>query len=225
MSSVNPKIAKGIVAAIFAVIIVIIGASYSSIHKTTSPGNINPDSILPPSETTGFIPEKIIGNPDEAELVLYEYVDFSCIHCAEWNREINKQIAEYDGKIALVFRSFNLGSKNGALAAQAATSAQILGYFKEYPDLRFATPPEWLHEEESDLLNLLVKYFGQASNGTGDTEKFKEDKKRDSVKARLEFEQKLGKKINLTGTPTFRINNKTIELDELVETIKTRLNN
>ena len=74
-------------------------------------------------------------------------------------------------------------------------------------------------------MNLLVKYFGQASNGTGDTEKFKEDIKSDSVKARLEFEQKLGKKINLTGTPTFRINNKTIELDELVETIKTRLNN
>ena len=69
------------------------------------------DAIYPASEETGGIAEKVIGDPDTASVVLYEYADFGCSHCADWNKTINELLEKYEGKIALVFRNYDLGLK------------------------------------------------------------------------------------------------------------------
>ena len=184
---------------------------------------INADTIHDASEETGFIGEKIIGNPNEAKLTIYEYADFGCSHCAEWNKKINELISKYDGQIALVYRSYDLGFKNGPAAARAATAAQLQGYFKEYKDLLFTNQTEWYYEESEELNETLVEYFKEASNNSGDVDKFKSDMKSDAVKKRLKFEQRLGRAINLAGTPTFRIDGETVQLGELVEKIEGEL--
>ena len=180
------------------------------------------DSIHKPSVKTGDIAEKVIGSPDSAELVIYEYADFGCSHCADWNRTMNDLMKKYDEKIALVFRNYSIGLKNnGAIAARAATSAHIQGYFKEYKDLLFANQAEWIYEDETKLSELLSDYFRKASNDAGDVDKFMTDIWSDSVKTRLEFEQNLGKRIGVVGTPTFRVNGETVQLNELIERIET----
>ncbi|MBQ3293407.1 thioredoxin domain-containing protein [Candidatus Saccharibacteria bacterium] len=199
----------------------LVAAMISSTRKTVDP---DVDTIHAASVETGDIGEKIVGNPDTAEMVLYEYADFTCAHCAEWNRIINSLMEKYDGKIALVFRTYNLGSANGPLAACAATAAQIQGYFKEYKDLLFNNQSEWCYEEDAnELVKLFAGYFEEASNSLGDVNKFTTDIKSDAVKDRTAFEYSMGKKTGLTGTPTFRIDGKAINLKELKQTIEDRL--
>ena len=211
---------KGLI--ISAIVAVIVGIIYLAIPKNDHP--VNADSIIEASEETGMIGEKIVGNPNEAVLIIYEYADFGCSHCAEWNKKINDLLKEYDGKIALIFRSYNLGFKNSALSARAATAAQIQGYFKEYKDLLFTNQAEWYYEEGAKLNELFVNYFKEASNNKGDVNKFQEDMKSDAVKKRLKFEQKLGKAVNLAGTPTFRINGEAVALSDLINTIEHSVN-
>ncbi len=213
---------KGIIigALIFAAVVGIVCLAN---FRTDQYANMNPDSIIEPSETTGFIGEKTVGNPDDAKIVIYEYADFGCSHCADWNRKINILIEKYDGKIALVFRSYDIGQfKNSLKAASAATAAQIQGYFKEYKDLLYSNQSEWLYEDGADLTEILSNYFEEASKGAGDLDKFKEDIKSDSVRTRLKFEQNMGKKVDLAGTPTFRIDGETISLSELIDTIEKK---
>ena len=205
-----------------AIVAVIVGIICLAIFKTEPP--INADTIHDASEETGFIGEKIIGNPSEAKLTIYEYADFGCSHCAEWNRKINELISKYDGQIALVYRSHDIGQfKNSPVVARAATAAQVQGYFREYKDLLFTNQTEWYYEDSEELNETLVEYFKEASNNSGDVDKFKSDMKSDAVKRRLKFEQRLGKAINLAGTPTFRIDGETIPIGELVETIKKKV--
>lgn len=221
MKSTKIIIAAATIAAIICAICLIV-------PKAEPPLDV--DKIYEPSEETGFIAEKVIGNPEEAKLIIYEYADYACSHCADWNQIINNLIEKHDGKIAVVFRGYDLGLKNslgfrnGTAAARAATAAQIQGYFKEMKDLLFSNQAEWFNAKETELNGLFSGYFKQASNGSGDIDKFIEDMASDSVETRLEFEQNLGKKAGLTGTPTFRINDRTIDLDKLVDTIEKRLN-
>ena len=206
-----------------AIVAAIVGIICLAIFKTEPP--INADTIHDASEETGFIGEKIIGNPNEAKLTIYEYADFGCSYCAEWNRKINELMNKYDGQIALVYRSYDIGKfKNSPVAARAATAAQIQGYFKEYKDLLFTNQIEWYYKESEELDKTLVGYFKEASNNSGDVDKFKSDMKSDAVKKRLKFEQRLGKAVDLTGTPTFRIDGETIPINELVETIERYVN-
>lgn len=211
---------KGIImgAIILAAVVGIICIANS---KTDPYKDMDADSIIESSEVTGSIGEKIVGNPTDAKIIVYEYADFGCSHCADWNRKINNLIEKYDGKIALVFRSYDIGQfKNSLKAASAATAAQIQGYFKEYKDLLYSNQTEWFYEDGADLTEILSNYFNEASKGTGDLNKFKEDMKSDPVRARLRFEQNMGKKVDLAGTPTFRINGETINISELEKTIE-----
>lgn len=213
---------KRVLFIISVIVLAVIGLTVI-IKSTDNDDGVSPDSIIEPSEQTGNISEKTIGNPNEATLIVYEYADYGCSHCADWNRKMKELVKKYDGKLAIVFRGYNLGFQNGLGAAHAATSAQIQGYWREYKDLLFANQPEWIYAEKKAANDLFVEYFKQASNNSGDIEKFKDDMNSAAVKRRLEFEQKMGKKVNLHGTPLFRINGESIPLDELIETIEKQI--
>ncbi|MBQ3318652.1 thioredoxin domain-containing protein [Candidatus Saccharibacteria bacterium] len=184
--------------------------------------NFSADSIIEASSRTGNLPEKIIGDPDLATLIIYEYADYACPHCSDFNDEMNALLEKYGDRLALVFRSYDLGlSKNSQSASRAATAAEIQGCWKEYKDLLFKHQSEWVYADNKTLNELLLKYFERASSGAGDTEKFKNDMKSSEVKKRVDFEQKLGKSINLKGTPTFRANGEDLPLETLSSTIES----
>ena len=209
-----------------AIILAIIGLLVFGMTATTTPDVVKlgvSDYIYEPSAESGYIAEKIIGDPDKAKLTIFEYADFGCSHCAEWNGKINDLLDKYGDDIALVFRAHDLGFQNGAMAARAATAAQIQGYFKEYKDLLFANQVEWFYAEGEELTKILSDYFVEVSGGLGDVDKFLSDMESESVGLRLAFEQLMGEKANLTGTPMFRIGGKTVKPSKLVETIERKL--
>ena len=182
------------------------------------------DTVHHSSAETGFIPEKVLGDTTKAKVVLYEYADYGCAHCAEWNRVINNLLDQYGDKLAVVFRGYNLGIfNNGLLASKAATAAQNQGYFKKYKDLLFNGQSEWLYATSDEAMKLFVRYLGQASENKGDAYKFQEDINSESVKTRVEFEQKMGEKVGLKGTPMFRIDGETIPAADLVNIIEQKM--
>ena len=215
------RIIIGIIVAVVAVIICITVVKSREEHDEVA----NVDTVLSASEESGWIGEKVIGDVDKAKVVIYEYADFGCSHCAKQNRKVDDLMRKHDGEIVVVFRAYDLGFQNGAFAARAATAAQLQGYFDKYKDLLFNNQVEWAYEKGEDLNGLLVRYFEEASGGVGDVRKFREDMKSDAVKKRLLFEQKIGKKVNLRGTPLFRINGESVPNGELIERVEDILKN
>ena len=180
------------------------------------------DRIFEPSEENGNISEKIIGDIDTAKVVVYEYGDYGCHYCADWNEKINTLLEKYSGKMALVFRAYDLGFQNGHLAAVAATAAQLQGYWKEYKDILFERQGDWSSVSAADADSLFVSYFEEASGRYGSTERFRSAMQSDNVSDRVSFEHKLGVKAGVDGTPTFHINGRQVSLSNLEQKIEEK---
>ena len=54
----------------------------------------------------------MIGAPDKADVIVYEYADYACSHCAEWSAALEKMVDDSDGRLAVVYRGFLLGFRN-----------------------------------------------------------------------------------------------------------------
>ena len=213
---------KQIIIGVVTTTIIIVVACLLILRPTSPPPD--PDQIHAPSASTGNLAEKIVGNPETAKVIIYEYADFGCSHCADWNKTVNALIDQYGDDIALVFRNYNLNLvENSPAAARAATAANIQGYFKEYKDLLFAGQAEWLYADGEELDQIFADYFKTASQNSGNLAKFQADAKNDAVKTHLKFEQALGKQINLAGTPTFRIDGATVAPSNLQPTVTQKL--
>lgn len=189
------------------------------INLPTGKNNMS-DEIYGPSVENGFISEKIIGNPDTAKIVIFEYADYGCSHCAHWNSKLNTYREEYGDKIAIVFRSYSIGYENGDTAQRAATAAHLQGYWKEYKDLLFSNQGEWFSANSETANILFLDYFRTASNDRGDIIKFQKDMSSESVRKRHEFDRQLGKSFGINATPTFRINGETIKNGDMSSKIE-----
>lgn len=207
---------------IFGILLVVVGLAFLISGGQSDDVN-SVDSIHAASEGSGFISEKVIGNPNTAKLVVYEYADYGCSHCADWNRKINDLINKYGDKLALVFRAYDIGFNNGALASKAATAAQLQGYFREYKDLLFSNQSEWMYADNSNVENIFSEYFKEVSSGHGDMDKFKNDLRSEAVRKRVNFEHRMGERAKVKGTPMFRIDGEMVELSKLVETIEQKI--
>ncbi len=180
------------------------------------------DRIFEPSEENGEIPEKILGDIDTAKVVVYEYGDYSCHYCADWNDKINALLEKYSGKMVLVFRGYDLGFQNGRSAALAATAAQLQGYWNEYKDILFERQSDWASVSAAEASSLFVSYFAEASGGYGNNVQFRDDMRSKEVDKRVSFENKLGIKAGVDGTPTFHINGKQVSLANLEQKIEEK---
>ena len=69
----------------------------------------NTDKVYEASEESGNIPEKVIGDASKARVIVYEYADYGCTHCAEWNETITRYVEYFNGDLAVVFRGYDLG--------------------------------------------------------------------------------------------------------------------
>ena len=165
----------------------------------------------------------MIGNKN-AKVIVYQYADFACSHCAELNAVIDQMIKEYDGQVALVFRNYLLsGYPNNVEAAAAVTAAAIQGYWEKYKNLVFSDQATWVYLKSSEAVPYFVQLFAEASDGEGDLEKFSKDMASDAVAKRIAFDYAMASATELTGTPTFRINGEKIPATDLQTTIEKLL--
>lgn len=170
--------------------------------------------IIPADENSGNLPENIEGDPN-APIIITEYADYQCGFCAPMNPHIVKLVQEYDGKVAVIMRTYILDyHQNGVAAASAANAAAIQGYWKEYKDLLYANQNEWAYANISQRQQLFENYFKQVSKNQGDLEKFRHDMQSEAVAQKIAFDRGIGSEIKIGGTPWFYIDGEHVESDK-----------
>lgn len=203
----------GAIIAVAIVAIIIIG-TYIVIdgnNKATDFSKYDFYSVIEPDEHNGNIGDHIKGNPD-APVKIYEYADFQCPGCASINPRVNSAIEKSNGKLAIVYRSFILNyHQNGTAAASAAEAAGLQGYWKEYSNALFANQAEWEYASGSERTAYFKKYFNDVTGGKGDMDKFLQDIGSDNVSKKIKFDQGIGQRMDVSGTPAFYIDGQKID--------------
>lgn len=169
------------------------------------------NSVIAADENTGGLAENVDGDPD-APVLLYEYGDYQCTACAPMNPYINELLEEYDGKVAVVFRTYIMSyHDNGVAAASAANAAAIQGYWKEYKDLLYETQNDWYYAEGDERQQMFEQYFEQATDGKGDLEQFRQDMGSKEVAQKIKFDAALSERVGLEWTPSFYLDGELLD--------------
>lgn len=208
----NQKIGK-----LIAILILIGGVVALIVMKIASQidySKYNLNDFISASAENGNFDDNIKGDRD-AKVKIVEYADYQCEYCALYNPYINELVDKYDGKVAVIFRTFLLSYHNNATAAaSAANAAALQGHWKEYADTLFANQNDWYYAESAERLNLFVGYFNDITEGKGDVEKFKTDMRSKEVSQKITFDMGAAKLMDLTGTPAFYLNGEQVTLSQ-----------
>lgn len=172
---------------------------------------LNENSILAASAQNGNIADHVDGNTS-SKVTMIEYGDFQCPYCGQAYPGMKQVVTDYKNKITFIFRNFPLTSMhpNALAAATAAEAAGLQGKYWEMFNK--------LYENQSGWSNLTTNqrtstFTGYAKLIGIDESKFKANLEEKSVATKIGFDQALGKKINVTGTPSIYINGKKISDD------------
>lgn len=217
-----------IIGVIVAAFVVLIGVTIAQNKSGGDFEGYDINAIIPADENSGGIAELVEGDP-EAPVLLFEYGDYQCTACAPTNPHINKLLEEYDGKVALVFRTYIMSyHQNGTAAASAALAASLQGYWKEYKDTLFASQNDWYYSDATKRQEQFERYFEEVTDGKGDLDKFRADMGSNAVSKKISFDTKLSDKVGLEWTPTFYLDGELIDqremtTDEFLETLRAKI--
>jgi protein-disulfide isomerase len=176
--------------------------------RVTGPGNqptpIEVDRI--PDERGNFL------GPSDAPVTIVEFSDFQCPYCEMAVEPIKKLIAKHPGKIRFIYRYFPLTGihADAFQSAVASECAALQGKFWEFHDLLF---------DNQDSLNS-ESLQGYAQELGLDKESFAVCINSETVAEAVRQDMADGEKYQVTGTPTFFLNNRMVmsvaELEALV---------
>lgn len=206
---------KSTVVIIVAIVIAcIVGIGFSLKNKADNAvnyNNYNADTIIEGDQYNGEISDHVKGNAN-APVLLFEYADYQCPGCASMNPRLNKLLEEYGDKLGLVYRNYLLDyHKNGKAAATAAEAAAMQGFWKEYADMLFANQSTWENASVEERGNMFIDLFKTVAGAKGDADQFKSDMEKSEIKKKLNFDQGLGDKVGVTGTPSIYLNGEKID--------------
>jgi len=146
--------------------------------------------------------------------LLVEYSDFQCPACRSFHDFLNSIEKEVSDKTTLVYRQFPLYQihPSSLEAAYAAEAAGLQGKFWEMGNKLFEKQDSW--RSLSDPKNY---FFNLASELKLDLVKFQKDLHSQSLKDKVQNDLSQGEKIGINETPTFFLNGKKVEVNNLNE--------
>ena len=155
-----------------------------------------------------------------------EYGDFQCPVCGQYYPIVKQIEAKYGDDITFVFKNFPLDSihPNARAAHRAAESAGKQGKFFEMYDLIYTNQSGW-----SSSANAAVVFEGYATQLGLNLSTFKADYSSEEVNNIINADAEEGKKLGVSGTPTFFLNGRTIQdnerrsYDDLVKAIDAEI--
>ncbi|MDB5184928.1 MAG: Na+/H+ antiporter, NhaA family protein nonfunctional [Candidatus Saccharibacteria bacterium] len=161
-------------------------------------------------------PTSHIEGPADAKVTLVEYGDYQCPYCLQYFPTLQQVTSTYKDKIKFQFRNFPLTSihQNAFAAARAAEAADKQGKFWEMHDLLYESRT-WVNDTSpSDQFLLLAQTLKL------DTTKFQADYKGASVNDLINADLAAGDKLGITGTPTFFVNGKQVDIGNSTDSFK-----
>lgn len=155
---------------------------------------------------------------DGDEAVFVEFLDFECEACGSLFPVIEDLRDRYGDRVQFVVRHMPLhnNSMNAALAAEAAAEQ---GEFEAMYRRLFETQGEWGHQESSQE----GTFFGYAEALGLDMERFRTTYDDPATRARIEQSEQDGRKLGVTGTPTFFLDGERLEPNS-VDDLEASLN-
>jgi protein-disulfide isomerase len=144
-----------------------------------------------------------IKGPEEASITIVEFSDYQCPFCARSEPLINQFLATYPDKTRFVYKHFPLTSihPQAMPAALAAAAAQRQGKFWEMHELLFANQRALGPDQLRDYAKQLKL----------DMAKFDADMQSEEVKAAVQEDMQLAKRVGIRGTPTIFVNGRLLQ--------------
>lgn len=151
-------------------------------------------------------------DPNAKKVALLVYGDFQCPICSQYYNIEKQLLQKYPNNIDFTFRHFPLDSihQNARAASRAAEAAGLQGKFFEMHDLLYQNQSAW--STASDPLTIYTSYAEQLGL---DTNKFKTDFASETVNNTINADLNEGNSKNVSGTPTYFINGREINIKEL----------
>jgi protein-disulfide isomerase len=166
-----------------------------------------------PKEFTGdkgVVTDVIEGNAD-AKVTFIEWMNFQCSACYSLSPDLRDIYDEYSDRVTFVHRYLYLtGHPNGLASAVTAEAAARQGKYHEMFDALFIQQPEWGPASADKREDIFAKYAGQIGL---DVDQWRDDYKnyeKNGIKARLDFQNKLGLNNGVNATPYMIVNGEKI---------------
>jgi protein-disulfide isomerase len=187
-------------------IIVLLFAYYFYAMSSTPAGVTTPSSGIVISQT-----DHVRGAKD-GKVTLVVFGDFQCPACGAWEPIIRQVLADNKDTLKMVFRQFPLTQihRNALIAAEASEAAGLQGKFWEMHDILYDKQEEW-----SESLNARDYILTYATTLGLDTKKFSTDINSKEIEDKILSEIKEGTRLEVPGTPTFFLNGKKLEVNDL----------
>lgn len=156
--------------------------------------------VIPPQEIS--VSDSPYKGAVDAPVVITEFTDFQCPHCAKLGPIFDRLLKLYPGKIKIVYKNYPLGGHRYAwVAAANAMAAHKKNKFWEFHDLLFKN-----HDKLDDQKILEIrKMLGL------DTLEFKALTKSQDVRSKVASDRNEGNRIGVRGTPTVFVNGKKLK--------------
>jgi protein-disulfide isomerase len=149
-----------------------------------------------------------------APVTIVEYGDFQCPFCLRAHPTLERVLAEYAGKVRVVFKHFPLSFHRDAMNAhKAAAAAGEQGKFWEMHDLIFTKP----NDLEPETMRQHAAQLGL------DLARFDSDYASKKIEAKIAKDQAEGRKVAVRGTPAFFINGKYLAGAQPFEAFKAQI--
>jgi protein-disulfide isomerase len=143
--------------------------------------------------------------PEDAKVVLVEFSDFQCPACALFQPLLQTFELKFPN-LKFVYKHYPLPQHpQGKPAALASMAAGEQDAFWEYHDKLF--------ENQNALSNDL--YIQIAKDLGLDEEKFKKDMESEKIRQYVEADIKVGQSVGVNSTPSFYLNGRALELNEV----------
>lgn len=182
-----------------AIVAAVIGAS----RVKLSPNQI----VQPDFSYTTVSSRNSLGDPD-APVVIHEYSDFGCGHCANFALGTKQRLEEeyiQNGKVHLVFHSVGglVGSPSTIQAAEAAYCAADQDAYWQYHDLIYANQAALFSKRDADITPSLEIFADLLGLDTGLFESCLAGGKYQDLTGQDYMD---AKSLDISGTPSFLIN-------------------
>ncbi|HSX37047.1 MAG TPA: thioredoxin domain-containing protein [Patescibacteria group bacterium] len=163
----------------------------------------------------------------KASVTLVEYGDYECPFCGQYYPTVKQIEQQYDQLIHFQFRNFPLTSlhPNALAGARAAEAADLQGKFWQMHDTLYENQDPngkagWV--ASSDPLN---QYFVSFAQQLGlNVTQFKTDFASDKVNNLIQADLGEANKLGLTGTPTFFVDGKQVQISNTAGDFQKVLN-
>lgn len=176
--------------------------------------SVNANKIQQANEDSGNIADHVYGKKD-SKVVLFEYGDFQCPGCGAAHPTVKTVTEKYKDQMAFVFRNFPLTTihPNARAAAAAAEAAGLNGKYWQMHNMLFESQNSWSESSANDRTDLFTQY---AVNNGVEANTFTKtlDDKSSNINRKINFDIAVGRKENVSATPTFYLNGKKLEQSE-----------